>query len=127
MKKLILIGSVIVVMGALFAIFGIPALAQPSDNVTAPPDQQARQDMYQACQNGDWSAMADAAQRAHGDNWNGMMGGWSNPSGGNSGTGSGWGGMMGGGWSSPTPSSPRYSGSGWGGMMGGSGGMMGGW
>ncbi len=149
MKKLLLIGSLIVVMGALFIIFGMPALAQRSDNVT-PPNQQAWQDMYQACRNGDWSAMADAAQRAHGDNWNGMMGGWSNPSGGNSGTGSGWGGMMGGGWgspapssrgysgngwgsmmgggwSSPAPSSPRYSGNGWGGMMGGGGGMMGGW
>lgn len=75
MKKLLLIWSVIVVLGAMFVIFGIPALAQTADNVTAPPDQQAWQDMYQACQNGDWNAMADAAQRAHGGNWNGMMGG----------------------------------------------------
>ncbi|MDP2917374.1 MAG: hypothetical protein Q8O16_05525 [Dehalococcoidia bacterium] len=137
MKKILIIGlsAVAVILLSVFLI--VPIFAQDKN-----PPADVWQDMYQACQEGDWQAMNDTMQETHGDNgWNchdtntppvqgqgnasqgggGMMGGWGNYPGGTA--NGGWrghmsGGMMGGDWSGSS-----------GGMMGGGsigrgGGMM---
>lgn len=40
-----------------------------------PTKQDAWEAMYEACVNGDWEAMAEAAEEAHGDGMGGHMGG----------------------------------------------------
>lgn len=120
MKKIIVIGSALAVIGLLMALT-IPALAHGSGNGTAnSANGQAWEDMYNACQNGGWEAMQEAASGVHGDDFGNMpyheeyndtTNDGNETSGGDlSGTGGSYmgGGMMDGGW---------------GGMMGG--GMMG--
>lgn len=64
MKTLLIIGATLVSL-ALIAAFAIPAFAQEgSENTT--PGQSAWQRMYDACQNGDWDDMIEAAQEFHG-------------------------------------------------------------
>ena len=141
MKKGMLIG-LIVGIAVMAALFAIPALAQnPSDDAgqDSPPINQGVpdtwQNMWNACQSGDWDAMADAAEEFHGSNY-GVMPcyGWSgtddagDTDGQNQGSGSWWQGMgnmmnsvMGGnnGWGNVTGNgSSSGSWSGMGGMMG---------
>lgn len=141
MKKIVIIGIAVISVVLLSVFLIAPVFAQD----TSPPND-VWQDMYQACQNGDWQGMNEAMQRVyeegsgygacHGnysapneENTSGTSSNSSNNTGDNTNsdsnilTGSnGWssntyGGMMGG-----------QGGSGSGGMMGGGGfgGMMGG-
>jgi len=69
MKKIILIGSTLIVLG-LFATWAIPALAHGSTGgATTSTNNEAWEDMYQACQNGDWEAMGEAARDFHGEGY----------------------------------------------------------
>ncbi len=91
MKKLILIGSIVAVLGLLIAGFTTPIFAHGTDDGGAAPDNDtAWEAMHEACESGDWEAMAEAAGEAHGedfdympyhdgytadDGWGGMGGG----------------------------------------------------
>ncbi len=89
MKKILVVGLVIVTL-SLLASLAIPALAHgPGDGETAPAHQEAWEAMHEACEEGNWEAMAEAAEEAHGE-WGGMGGHMSGSM-----MGSGWGGMMG--------------------------------
>lgn len=110
MKKILIIGlsAVAVILLSVFLI--VPIFAQDKN-----PPADVWQDMYQACQEGDWQAMNDTMQKTHGGNdtntppaqgqgntsqgGGGMMGGWGNYPGGtaNGGWSGSSGGMMGGG------------------------------
>lgn len=76
MKRILLVGLVVASLGLLAAGFAIPAFAHgPGGGEAAPADQDAWEAMYEACVNGDWEAMAEAAEEAHGDGMGGHMGG----------------------------------------------------
>ena len=90
MKKVLVIGLIIVTL-SLVAGFSIPVFAHgPEDAETTLADNEAWKTMYEGCQSGDWEKMAEGAEKFHGtygyngEGWGGMMG-------------SGSGGMMGGG------------------------------
>lgn len=73
MKKLLLAGSIILVIGLLIAGVTTPLFAHGSgDSEAAPVDAEAWEDMHEACENGDWEAMAEAAEEAHGDDFDDM-------------------------------------------------------
>lgn len=60
MKRLLIIASVAAVLVVMLAALAIPALAdKPGD------DEAAGEAMHQACENGDWEAMAEAAEQFH--------------------------------------------------------------
>lgn len=98
MKKLI-IGVVIGALAAL-AFTAVPILAHGSTNEgdTTVSDQETWDEMHEACEEGDWDAMAQAAEQYHEENgfeschddyestsgFGGLMGGHMD----------GWGGMM---------------------------------
>ncbi len=105
MKKILLVGLIVVAVG-LAAGFAVPVLGHdPVDKNSGISEQGTWQAMHEACQEGDWDAMAEAAQEVHeglgygpchiyGSSYSedgsansrgGMMGGHM----------SGWGGMMG--------------------------------
>ena len=72
MKRILLIGSVLAVMGLLIAL-ALPALAHgPANGTTTSTQGQAWEDMYDACQNGDWEAMEEAARQMHSEDYDGM-------------------------------------------------------
>ncbi len=93
MKKLLLIGSIVLVLGLLIVGFTTPLFAHgPDDGGATPDNDKAWEAMHEACENGDWEAMAKAAEEAHGEDfdhmpyhdenyhtpanrWGGMMGG----------------------------------------------------
>jgi len=106
MKKLLVIGLVVIIIG-LLAGFAVPALAHgPEDGETTPTDQETWEAMHEACEDGDWDAMAEAAEEVHGEDFDSMP---CHDEGGDS-SDDHWGGMgghMGGG----------MMGGGWGGMM----------
>lgn len=94
MKKIALILAGIALL-SLIIFAAVPALAHgPSDGET---DDGTWNAMYEACENGDYQAMADAAEEYHetydnhcfvedaADDWDGHMGGM---------MGGGWSGMM---------------------------------
>ena len=73
MKKLPLIGSIVLVLGLL--IFGLttPILAHsPGDGGATSADEEVWEAMHEACENGDWEAMAEAAEEAHGGDFDYM-------------------------------------------------------
>ncbi len=79
MKKLLLIGSIVLVLGLLIIGFTTPLFAHsPDDGGATPADEGAWEAMHEACENDDWEAMAEAAEKAHGENfghmsyWGGM-------------------------------------------------------
>jgi hypothetical protein len=114
MKRFLLVGLVVLVIGLLIASFTMPTLAHGPADEDSPASQESWEAMHQACEEGDWEAMAEAAEEAHCQDFNAMPchgeGNYSSPDG-EMAPSSGWGGMMG---------------NGWGGMMGnGRGGMMG--
>ena len=81
MKKLLLIGSIVLVLGLLIAGFATPIFAHsPDDGGVTPANEEAWEAMHEACESGDWEAMAEAAEEAHGEDWDGHMGGsmWGN-------------------------------------------------
>lgn len=109
MKRFLVIGLVVLVVGLLVAGFTLPTLAHGPEDEDAPVNQEAWEAMHEACENGDWQAMAEAAEEAHGADVDYMPG--YNENGYES--ANGWGNMGGG-----------MMGNGWGSMGGG---MMGGW
>ena len=89
MKKLLMIGSIVLVLGLLIIGSTTTIFAHgPDDGGVMPADEEAWEAMHEACEDGDWEAMVEAAEEVHGEDWNGtggMMGnGWN-----------GMGGMMG--------------------------------
>lgn len=89
MKKLLLIGSITLVLGLLIVGFTTPIFAHsPGEGGDTPANEGAWEAMHEACENGDWEAMAEAAEEVHGEdfehmpyhgengaNWWGGMGG----------------------------------------------------
>ena len=73
MKKLLLTGSIVLVLGFLIAGFTTPLFAYgPGDSEAATVNTEAWEDMHEACENGDWEAMVEAAEEAHGDDFDDM-------------------------------------------------------
>ncbi len=113
MKRNLSIGLMLVVL-ILAAIGAIPVFAHSPDDDSANPDGNGGQwaAMHEACEDGDWEAMAEAAEAAHGEDFDSMPGhnydGFEDE---NNGLTSRHGDMMGGGFGGMT-------GSGWGGMGG---------
>jgi hypothetical protein len=67
-KKLLLIGSIILVLGLLMAGFNTPIFANdPGDGGATPVDEGTWEAMHEACESGDWEAMTEAAGEAHGE------------------------------------------------------------
>ncbi len=74
MKKLLMIGSIVLVLGLLIIGSTTTIFAHgPDDGGVMPADEEAWGAMHEACENGDWEAMAEAAEEVHGEN---MGGGW---------------------------------------------------
>jgi len=70
MKKFLLLGSIMLVLGLLIAGFATPIFAHgPDDGGAAPDGGTAWEAMHEACENGDWEAMAEAAAEVHGDDF----------------------------------------------------------
>jgi len=66
MKKLLLIGSIVLVLGLLVAGFTTPIFAHgPDDGEAIPANEEAWEAMHEACESGDWEAMAEAAEEVH--------------------------------------------------------------
>ena len=81
MKKLLLIGSIVLVLALLIVGFTTPIFAHdPDDSEATPANGEAWEAMHEACESGDWEAMAEAAEEAHGEDfghmpyWGGHMG-----------------------------------------------------
>ncbi len=110
MKKLLVIGSIVLVLGLSIVGLTTPLLAHgPDEGEAAPANEEAWEAMHEACTEGDWEAMAEAAEEVHGNDFGDMPGHDEDGSGVSPNQ---WGGMGGG-----------MMGRGWGDM---SGGMMGG-
>jgi hypothetical protein len=99
MKRLLLIGSIVLVLGLLIVSSTSSLFAHGTeDGLTTLANEDAWEAMHEACENGDWEAMAKATEEAHGEDFDHMP--YHNE---NYHTGSSWGGMMGGhmgGWGS---------------------------
>ena len=75
MKKLLLIGSIVLVLGLLITGFTAPLFAHSPDDGGATLENEGAWDaMHEACANGDWEAMTEAAEEVHGEEF-GYMGG----------------------------------------------------
>ncbi len=73
MKKLLLIGSIVLVVGLLIIGFTTPIFAHSPDSEGATPaDEGAWEAMHEACESGDWQAMAEAAEKVHGEDFGHM-------------------------------------------------------
>ncbi len=73
MKKSLLIGSIMLVLGLLIAGFIAPVLAHgPDDGRATPASGEAWEAMHEACESGDWEAMAEAAKEVHGEDFDDM-------------------------------------------------------
>ena len=96
MKRILLIGLLVVAL-SLIAGFAVPAFAHgPAEGDSATPEQDTWWEMHEACEEGDWDAMVEAAEEVHEDlgyapchgydypapedgspgRWGGHMGGW---------------------------------------------------
>ena len=68
MKKLLLIGSIMLVVGLLIVGFATPIFAHgPGDGGATLENEEAWEAMHEACANGDWEAMAEAAEEVYGE------------------------------------------------------------
>ena len=73
MKKLLLIGLIMLVVGLLITGFTTSIFAHsPDEDGVKPVDRGAWEAMHEACENGDWEAMADAAEEVHGEDFDYM-------------------------------------------------------
>ena len=73
MKKLLLVGLIVLVLGLLIAGIAAPIFAHdPEDGSTTPADDTAWEAMHEACENDDWEAMGEAAEEAHGEDLDDM-------------------------------------------------------
>lgn len=65
MKKILVIGTLIAIL-SLGAAFAVPAFGDsPTEGDSGTPDQQTWQPMHEACEEGDWDAMLEAAEEVH--------------------------------------------------------------
>ena len=73
MKRILLVGLLVASLGLLVAGFAIPVFAHgPGGGEAAPADQDAWESMHEACETGDWEAMAEAAEEVHGEDFGDM-------------------------------------------------------
>ena len=72
MKKALLI--FVVIVGLVMLVVSVPVLAHGPDDGVGAPSEQSWEAMYEACQNGDWDAMAEAAEEFHGEDFGLMHG-----------------------------------------------------
>ena len=73
MKKLLVIGSVALVLGLLIVGSTTAILAHsPDDNGATSDNYGAWEAMHEACESGDWQAMDEAAREVHGEDFNHM-------------------------------------------------------
>ncbi len=73
MKKLLLIGSIVLVLGLLITGFTASLFAHSPDDGGATLENEGAWDaMHEACANGDWEAMTEAADEAHGEDFGHM-------------------------------------------------------
>ncbi|MFC1938453.1 hypothetical protein ACFLVS_00555 [Chloroflexota bacterium] len=73
MKKLLLIGSIMLVVGLLIVGFTTPIFAHGPDNSGDTLENEgAWEAMHEACTNGDWEAMAEIAEGVHGEDFDYM-------------------------------------------------------
>ncbi len=73
MKKWLLVGSMMLVLGLLIAGFTTPIFAHgPDDSGATTDNDKAWETMQEACGSGDWEAMAEAAEEAHGEDFDDM-------------------------------------------------------
>ncbi len=73
MKKFLLIGSILLVLGLLIVGLATPIFAHSPDGIGATPaDEAAWEAMYEACEEGDWEAMVKAAEEVHGEDFDAM-------------------------------------------------------
>jgi len=67
MKKLLLIGLIVLVLVLLMVSFATPLLAHGPDDARATPSNgEAREEMHQACENGDYETMTEWYDQCHG-------------------------------------------------------------
>lgn len=68
MKKILLGGSLIAGLCLLGASFAIPAFAhEPGGGEATLTNQEVWEGMHEACEVGDWDAMAEATEEIHGE------------------------------------------------------------
>ena len=73
MKKFLLIGSILLVLGLLIVGWATPIFAHsPDDGGATPADEEAWEAMHQACEKGDWEAMVETAEEIHGEDFDSM-------------------------------------------------------
>jgi len=73
MKKLLWIGSILLILGLLIGGSAGTMFAHgPDDGEEAPANEDAWEAMHEACEIGDWQAMHEAAEEAHGENFDDM-------------------------------------------------------
>jgi len=71
MKRILLVG--LAVAGLAVVGYAIPVFAHgPEGAENSTINQGTWEAMYKACWNGDWEAMAEAAEEVHGDNFGSM-------------------------------------------------------
>lgn len=90
MKKILMLGSILLVLGLLVVASTTTIFAHSPDNgETSATDGEAWEAMHEACENGDWEAMSELAEEVHGTGGHmdgghmgggmmgsGMTGGW---------------------------------------------------
>lgn len=70
MKKLLVIGSIVLVLGLLIVGSTTSLFAHgPGGDETIPAEEGAWEAMHEACEEGDWEAMAEAAEEVHGEDF----------------------------------------------------------
>lgn len=68
MKKLLLIGSIILTLGLLIVGTTTPIFAHgPDDSEATAAEEETWEAMHEACERGDWDAMAETFKQIHGD------------------------------------------------------------
>ena len=73
MKKFLVIGGMAVLLLLLAVFWAVPTLAAGPDNAEPTPTEQATWDkMHEACKEGDWDAMMQAAGEVHGNDISAM-------------------------------------------------------
>jgi len=73
MKKFLLIGSILLVLGLLIVGLATPIFAHsPDGGGDTLADEEAWEAMHEACEEGDWEAMAEAAKEVHGEDFDAM-------------------------------------------------------
>ena len=72
MRRLLLIGLVTATLGLLIVGLATPIFAHGPDDGATPTDGETWEEMHEACTNGDWEAMDEAAREMHGEGFSDM-------------------------------------------------------